>query len=519
MPTVIAIVNEKGGTGKTTTAVNLSAALGEQGKKVLLVDLDGQAASSRWLGVEEDNRLAEAMCRGRGLEPIWNVWPNVSLAPASGKLDSVAHDLRPTQGGQLRKVLAEMTGFDFIFIDCPPSLGNRLIGNALLAASHVIVPVETSILALDGLRILLTTLDDVREGFGHDIILAGVLACRYDPRTRLSRLVLAELQRALPEKVFDAVIRENVRIRECPASGQSILSFAPDSHAAEDYRALAREMLQQEDKWRLAVPAGAVAMSAADQRLAVKDLRANASARVREMAQAGWQEPADQGVQAGAPEVQTDACPMEPPSEERAAEGAETEPSVPAQAAGVPPADAAGAGPSDWPQQSDADQAQREAMPAWLAELDKAKSRLEAQENGLETEGKAVEPEAQTEEATIRLERPPRNEANVASSTQPSAAASDATAACPDRPGDSAAAVPDQPTPSQDQTSEPPSVPAATATSSPQEQQRTDSEEYPALRALLEQMLREGKLPSAQCQPKTVQDEKGSPTGRLRSRA
>jgi len=239
---IIAIVNEKGGTGKTTTSVNLSASLGEMGKQVLLVDLDGQAASSRWLGVEEDTSFADALWRGEGLEPIRDVIPGVSLAPGSGKLDSVAHDLRPTQGGQLRKLLGGVCGFDYVVIDCPPSLGNRLIGNALLAATHAIVPVETSILALDGLRILLTTFSDIRDGFGHDVILAGVLACRYDARTKLSAMVLAELNRVLPGRVFQTVIRENVRVRECPGSGQSVLSYASTSHAAEDYRALAREV-------------------------------------------------------------------------------------------------------------------------------------------------------------------------------------------------------------------------------------------------------------------------------------
>lgn len=239
----IAIMNEKGGSAKTSTAVNLAAALAERGQKILLVDLDGQAAASRWLGVEGDDRLAEALQTGGGLEPIADVAPGVSLAPASGKLDSVAHDLRPTQGGQLRRVLNEMSGFDAIIIDCPPSLSNRLIGNALLAATGVIVPVETSVLALDGLKILLTTLTDVREGFGHDLTLHGVLACRFDARTRISTMVLDELNRALPGKVFKTTIRENVRMRECPASGQSILEYASDCHAASDYRMLAAEVL------------------------------------------------------------------------------------------------------------------------------------------------------------------------------------------------------------------------------------------------------------------------------------
>lgn len=240
----IVIANEKGGTAKTTTAVSLAAALGEMGKGVLLVDLDGQAAASRWLGVEQDSRLADALLRGGGLEPIKDVIPGVSLAPASGKLDSVSHDLRPTQGGQLRKVLVELEGqYDYVLIDCPPSLANRLIGNALLAATHAIVPVETSILALDGLRILLAMFEDIRGGFEHDIELIGVLACRYDGRTRLSRLVVEEMKRALGRKVFRTIIRQTVRIQECPASGKSILEYAPHSFAAKDYRELARELV------------------------------------------------------------------------------------------------------------------------------------------------------------------------------------------------------------------------------------------------------------------------------------
>ena len=279
--TIIAIVNEKGGTGKTTTTVSLSAALGEMGQKVLLVDLDGQAASSRWVGVEEDSRLADAMLRGGGLEPIRDVLPNVSLAPASGKLDSVSHDLRPTQGGRLRKILNEQKEFDYVLIDCPPSLGNRLIGNALLAATHALVPVETSILALDGLKILLTTMEDIRDGFGRNIILAGVLACRYDARTRLSRMVLDELRRALPGRVFDTVIRENVRLRECPASGESIMTYASTCHAAEDYRALARELLAEPQAWRYPPTVDKAGEAAEDYPL-VDDLRSRASAKVRE---------------------------------------------------------------------------------------------------------------------------------------------------------------------------------------------------------------------------------------------
>ncbi len=369
MMQTIAIVNEKGGSGKTTTAVNLSAALGELGRKVLLVDLDGQAASSRWLGVEDDTSFADALWSGKGFHPVPDVAPGVSLAPGSGKLDSVAHDLRPTQGGQLHKLLTEISGFDYGVIDCPPSLGNRLIGNALLAATHAIVPVETSILALDGLKILLTTLQDVRDGFGHEIVLAGVLACRYDARTKLSQLVLEELKRALPGKVFQTVIRENVRVRECPGSGQSILTFASDSHAAEDYRSLAREVLAA-----LGDPIGAADAPAEQEHLSFAEMRKQTDAILREYSlkygvevppseppiiaelsaaavEPTWESsgeetagpaepPAVEQVEPSqqAPPVETDEAPAEPPAAEQVEPGQEAPPVETDEAPAEPPA-------------------------------------------------------------------------------------------------------------------------------------------------------------------------------------
>jgi len=343
----IAVVNEKGGTGKTTTAVNLAAAMGRLGRSVLLVDLDGQAASSRWLGVEDDNRLADALLAGEGLAPIADLLPGVSLAPATGKLDSVAHDLRPTQGGQLRKVLGKLADrYEFALIDCPPSLGNRLIGNALLASTHVIVPVETSILALDGLKILLTTLEDVREGFGHEIALAGVLACRFDGRTRLSRLVLDELRRALPGKVFRTVIRENVRMRECPASGQSIMAFAPDSHAAEDYAALAAEVLEL-FSGDAAMPSAVDALRTdlSGGQFDLDNLRQNAAASVREAARRSQHgKAAEPPMHGGAWRLDETDMPSEGDWRELAEHGAELRQArMSMEAAEAPPAEPADA--------------------------------------------------------------------------------------------------------------------------------------------------------------------------------
>lgn len=394
--TIIAIVNEKGGTGKTTTAVSLSAALGEQGQQVLLVDLDGQAASSRWLGVEEDSRLADALVAGGGLEPIRDVLPGVSLAPASGKLDSVSHELRPTQGGRLRKVLAEQSGFDFILIDCPPSLGNRLIGNALLAATHAIVPVETSILALDGLKILLTTINDIRDGFDHEIILAGVLACRYDARTRLSRLVLAELRRALPGKVFRTVIRENVRIRECPASGQSIMMFANDSHAAEDYRALATEMLTCPDEWRKPVAESCGGPDGEEEGASLVGLRDRAAAMVR---QAVRKPGGKASQQAEAPMDETPAA-APPPDQDEQDDPTEYEFPFQADAPDSTPQAsheviqlAEPAGMFERPAETTGQPTTHEGLQAWATRLGQAKQRLEALEQDMEAQGEQVAPQ------------------------------------------------------------------------------------------------------------------------------
>lgn len=243
MPTMktLAIVNEKGGSAKTTTAVNLAAGLARLGQRVVLVDLDGQAAASRWLGVVGDSRLAGALRTGRRVQAIPEQWPGVALVPACPELDAIAHELRPTQTGRLRQALEGM-GADVAILDCPPGLGQKLVACGLLAASYVLIPVECSVMALDSLQNTLTDLDDLRTGLGHNIALAGILASRYDARTRLSVDVLGELRRAYPGKVLQAVVRETVRLRECPATNQSIFDHDPRGHGAEDFDTLSREI-------------------------------------------------------------------------------------------------------------------------------------------------------------------------------------------------------------------------------------------------------------------------------------
>ena len=182
------------------------------------------------------------MCRGRGLEPIWNVWPNVSLAPASGKLDSVAHDLRPTQGGQLRKVLAEMTGFDFIFIDCPPSLGLVTL-NALTAADSVLIPVQCEYYALEGLTQLLDVVQLVRRDINQRLEIAGVVLTMFDGRTNLSREVADQVTSFFRGRVFNTKIPRNVRLAEAPSHGLPISAYDPTCKGARAYRRLTMEVL------------------------------------------------------------------------------------------------------------------------------------------------------------------------------------------------------------------------------------------------------------------------------------
>ena len=238
----IAILNEKGGSCKTTTAVNLAAGLARRRRRVLLVDLDGQAAASRWMGVDDDTRLADALQHGRAPEPIADAWPGVDLLPACAALDAVAQRMRPSQAGTLARMLADLDAYDVAILDSAPGLSSPLTTQAMFAASRALVPCETSILALDGVRIACEALDDLRTGMGHDIALCGVLACRYDRRTRLSADVLAELQRAWPGNVCKTTIRESVRLREAPGAGQSIFDYDPRGHGAEDYAALAAEL-------------------------------------------------------------------------------------------------------------------------------------------------------------------------------------------------------------------------------------------------------------------------------------
>jgi chromosome partitioning protein len=247
----IAITNQKGGSGKTTTAVNLASALGEKGKKVLVVDLDPQASATSWLGIEDGGRgLLDVFTGEANLLDVVEVTdvPNVSIVPSSSWLLGAEKALAGQVGSEtiLREALETIPKktWDYVLLDCAPSFG-LLSVNALVAANDVMVPVEASAMALAGLARLSQTVDQAKKRLNSGLRLSSLLACRVDSRSNIAKDVVRELRTHFGKKVFQNVIRESVRFREAPSYHQPIIQYAPRSSGADDYRSVAEELLQR----------------------------------------------------------------------------------------------------------------------------------------------------------------------------------------------------------------------------------------------------------------------------------
>jgi chromosome partitioning protein len=244
----IAIVCQKGGTGKTTTAVNVGAGLAATGKRVLLVDLDPQSCASASLGIggELEHNACHWLKGEVSAKDVTKNTAGLDLIPGGLELSGVDLELSRTPGREilLKERLAECRGYDFALIDCPPSLG-LLTVNALVAADVVYIPVETTALALRGLGKLTETIDIVKRRLNTKLVIGGVLATRYDGRKNLSKDVTQQIKKHFGGKMFATVIRENVALAEAPSYGQDIFRFKPRSHGAEDYKQLCREILRK----------------------------------------------------------------------------------------------------------------------------------------------------------------------------------------------------------------------------------------------------------------------------------
>jgi chromosome partitioning protein len=248
MGTVYAIANQKGGVGKTTTAVNLAACVAEAGYEALLVDIDPQSNATIGLGVGKD-RSKTVYDVLLGEEPLSDVIvatsiEHLSLAPAGPDLAGATVELPRMPGSEtrLREALAEVRGrYEFILLDCPPSLGPLTV-NALVAADRVIVPVQAEYFALEGLAGLLDTLSLIQRELNPRLTVAGMLLTMHDARTRLAQEVEREIREHFPELVFDTVIPRNVRVGEAPSFGKPVIHHDPHCAGADAYFELAKEV-------------------------------------------------------------------------------------------------------------------------------------------------------------------------------------------------------------------------------------------------------------------------------------
>ena len=254
-PKIIAVANQKGGVGKTTTAINLSAALAEAGARVLVVDLDPQGNASTGLGIEVEDRtmttyelLLDDIELGSVI--LQTVTPNLMIIPATTDLSSADLELMSNEKRSfllhdaLRQTAMDAFDLDFILIDCPPSL-NLLTVNAMIAADSILVPLQSEFFALEGLSQLMLTIREVRQSGNKDLRIEGVVLTMYDARNNLSLQVEQDARENLKDLVFETCIPRNVRVSEAPSFAMPVLTYDTASKGAQAYRALAREVLHK----------------------------------------------------------------------------------------------------------------------------------------------------------------------------------------------------------------------------------------------------------------------------------
>lgn len=249
---VLAIANQKGGVGKTTTAINLGAAIAATGRRALLVDLDPQANATSGLGVDKgrlERSVYEALIGQATLAQVIRPtdWPGLDLAPSAIRLAGAEIEMVGLMAREqrLRRSLAGITDqYDLILIDCSPSLGILTV-NALTAGDGIIIPIQCEYLALEALGQLLSTIGLIRDNLNPQLEIVGMVMTMFDARTNLSQQVVDEVRSHFPDRIFETIIPRSVRLSEAPSYGRPILAYDPASRGAIAYRQLADELLRR----------------------------------------------------------------------------------------------------------------------------------------------------------------------------------------------------------------------------------------------------------------------------------
>jgi chromosome partitioning protein len=249
---IIAITNQKGGVAKTTTAINLAAGLNKKGKKILLADLDPQHNLTVALGIEAhklEYTVYDVLKNNINLDKAIIKRDSIDILPSSLKLSAADIEFSSIPGREflLRDALKEVDNYNYILLDCPPSLGILTL-NALSLATDVLIPVQTEFLALQGISMLIDTINVVKSRLNSKLNILGVLATRYDSRKNLSKEVTDYLKESFNEKLLKTYIHDNIALAESSSFGKTIFEYKPDSKGAEDYISLAIEIINLNNK-------------------------------------------------------------------------------------------------------------------------------------------------------------------------------------------------------------------------------------------------------------------------------